>query len=79
MFPVNEDVQVPGALNDVTNAVLADAEVVDCPAPFSFDGVIVNLYNVEVVKPMNVNVPAVSVVCVGVDDGGSDVMEYKVA
>jgi hypothetical protein len=70
-------------VNDVTaggiRRVLADAEVVGSPAPFTFDGVIVNLYDVDSVKPMNVNVPAVSVVCVGVDDGGSDVMEYKVA
>jgi hypothetical protein len=59
--------------------VLADTEVVDGPDPPPFDGVIVNLYDVDSVKPVKVNVPAFVVVCVGVVDEGFDVMEYKVA
>jgi hypothetical protein len=39
----------------VGESVLIGVEVVGEPLPFTFDGVIVNVYSVSAVKPVNVN------------------------
>ena len=56
--------------------VLIELEVVGGPLPDTPDGVIVNVYAVSGVRPVNVNVVP-DVVCVVV--GGDDTMEYSVA
>jgi hypothetical protein len=69
------------AVNPVTaggggGRVLIELEVVGGPLPDTLDGVIVNVYAVSGVRPVNVKVVP-DVVCVVVD--GDDTMEYSVA
>ena len=59
-----------------TARVLIELEVVGGPLPDILDGVIVNVYAVSGVRPVNVKVVP-DVVCVVVD--GDDTMEYSVA